>query len=87
MKNKTNLQQKYNKLLRENANLKTQNNLLQTFYKPTAKDKLQSIEDYFKWCTKNDYDCRLLETYLEYKDEIEKRSKYEQYSWKETWNA
>lgn len=77
MKNKINLQEKCNKLLKENNTLKTQNNLLKAFYKPTTKDKLQSIEDYFKWCTKNDYNPTAIETYLQYKDELEKRRNYE----------
>ncbi len=70
------LKLKYNKLLEEKNKLKAQNTILKAFYEPTAKDKLQAIEDYIKWCAKKEFEPMALDTYLEYKEELLKWEKY-----------
>lgn len=68
---------KFDKLQKDYEKLKTQNNTLKMFYKPTYDDKLKILDNYYSWVTDNDYDANSAHTYFAYKQHLKHQKEVE----------
>ena len=57
----------YKKLEKQCNKLQIENNLLRTFNKPTAKQKLEILDEYYDWIACKEFDANAIITFNSYK--------------------
>ena len=75
-KKKLNHTNEINKLRKQIIQLQTENNLLKTFNKPSASQKIEIIEEFLSWVADEGNDANTVHSFFEYKNKLKKEEKH-----------
>lgn len=81
--NKIDYKIKYEQLHKQFQKLETENVLLRSFSKPTPEQKIEILEEYYNWVTKEGDDANHIHTFIEYKNKLKRQVK--QHEWFVCW--
>ena len=73
--NKLNYKLEFEKLRKENIQLKNENTLLKAFNQPTATQKIEIIEEYYHWLADEEIDANQAITLFTYKKKLKKQAR------------
>lgn len=73
--NKLNYKLEFEKLHKENLQLKNENTLLKAFNQPTATQKIEILEEYYDWLADEEIDANQAITLFTYKKKLKKQAR------------
>lgn len=73
--NKLNYKFEFEKLRKENIQLKNENTLLKAYNQPTATQKIEILEEYYHWLADEEIDANQVITLFTYKKKLKKQAR------------